>query len=60
MKTLTKVISKFDTIMSAVTFAEAGEFQTAREIMQRGEAPRQRSGKRLDKDVRANLITARK
>ena len=60
MKTLNKVISKFDTIMSAVTFAEAGEFQTAREIMQRGEAARQRSDKRLDKDVRTNLITARK
>ena len=60
MKTLNKVIAKFDNIMSAVTFAEAGEFQTARELMQRGESPQERSSKRLDKDIRTNLITARK
>ena len=60
MKTLNKVFAKFDNIMSAVTYAEAGEFQTAREIMQRGEGPQERSSKRMDKDIRTNLITARK
>ncbi|MDA8083244.1 MAG: hypothetical protein M0024_06275 [Nitrospiraceae bacterium] len=31
------LITKFDRLMSAVTFAEAGEFETAREIMREGE-----------------------
>lgn len=31
------LLSKFDRIMSAVAFAEEGEFETAREFMREGE-----------------------
>jgi hypothetical protein len=32
-----KILSKFDRIMAAVTFAEAGEFESAREFIREGE-----------------------
>ncbi|MBI5640443.1 MAG: hypothetical protein HZA17_08460 [Nitrospirae bacterium] len=31
------LLTKFDRLMAAVTFAEEGEFETAREIMREGE-----------------------
>jgi hypothetical protein len=50
MKTL---LRKFETLMMAVTFAEAGEFETARQLMKEEEqrktdrpSPRQRPGER--------------
>ncbi len=52
MKTLLKKIEK---LMMAVTFAEAGEHQTAREIMQEEETTdRPRPTKRPDRTMRAS------
>lgn len=34
MKGLKKLTKRFETLMAATTFAEAGEFETAREISQ--------------------------
>ncbi len=40
------LLTKFDRLMAAVTFAEAGEFSTAREFMQEGERSTERPAKR--------------
>lgn len=40
------LLTRFDRLMAAVTFAEEGEFETARAIMREGERPEKRhSGK---------------
>jgi hypothetical protein len=46
--------------MSAVTFAEAGEYETAREMMRKGEGPQDRISRRMDRNVRTVVKTARK
>ena len=52
MKRLSKRLEK---LMMAVTFAEAGEHETAREIMQENEkTDRIRPSKRADKTMRAS------
>lgn len=60
MKTLTRLLTRFDDIMSAVAFAEAGEFDTAREMMNRCEGPKDRVTRRMDRDVRRAAKSARK
>jgi len=39
-------ITKFDRLMAAVTFAEAGEFSAAREFLHEGERSAERPAKR--------------
>jgi hypothetical protein len=60
MKTFTRLFARFDNIMSAVTFAEAGEFETAREMMRKSDGPQNRATRRTDRDVRTAVKTARK
>ncbi len=60
MKTFTRLFARFEDIMSAITFAEAGEFETAREFMRKGECPQQRISRRTGKDLRTVVKTARK
>jgi hypothetical protein len=60
MKTFTRLFSRFEDIMSAITFAEAGEFETAREMMRKSEGPQNRATRRTDRDVRTVIKTARK
>jgi len=60
MKTLTRLFARFEDIMSASAFAEEGEFETAREIMRKGEAPQERMTRRPDRGVRTSVKTARK
>lgn len=40
MKTLSRLMKGFENAMSATAFAEAGEFETAREIMREGKEER--------------------
>lgn len=42
MKILKKIADEFETSMVAATFAEAGEFETAREIMREKTVERKR------------------
>jgi hypothetical protein len=42
------LITKFDRLMTAVTFAEEGEFETAREIMREDTRVEKRSEQRPD------------
>jgi len=60
MKTFTRLFARFESIMSAITFAEAGEFETAREMMRKGEGPQERISRRTSRDVRTVVKTARK
>ncbi len=60
MKTFTKLFARFEDIMSAVTFAEAGEFETARQMMRKGEGPRERTSRKTDRGVRPAANAARK
>lgn len=57
MKTLETLRNRFEDIMSAVTFAEAGEFETARSIMNKGERPQDR--RRAEKSIRPKTISKR-
>jgi hypothetical protein len=60
MKTFTRLFARFENIMSAVAFAEAGEFETAREMMRKGEGPQERISRRTGRNVRTAIKTARK
>ncbi len=59
MKALARLRTKFEDTMSAITFAEAGEFESARLILNKGEGRPDRFTKRVDKSVRPSLMTKR-
>lgn len=59
MKTIEKIRTKFEDTMSAVTFAEAGEFETARLIMNKGKGTEDRITRRVDKSLRPKMMTKR-
>ncbi|MBI5196210.1 MAG: hypothetical protein HZA10_07800 [Nitrospirae bacterium] len=46
MKTLKSIFKKFENAMFAVTFAEAGEFETAKQFMQEEEPPHKKISKK--------------
>ncbi len=56
MKRLRNLLKRFETVMTAETFAEAGEFETAREIMQEEKQMEKRDRKQVDRDYRSRLI----
>ncbi len=60
MRTLARLSEKFDDIMSAVTFAQAGEYETARELLHKPECHKERISIRRDRDVRVATKSARK
>ena len=60
MRTFARLSEKFDDIMSAVTFAEAGEFETSRQLLSKQEEPKERVSRRMDKDMRIAAKSARK
>jgi hypothetical protein len=60
MKAFTRLFARFEDYMSAAAFAEAGEFETAREMARRGQSPQDRMTRRPDRGVRASAKSARK
>jgi hypothetical protein len=54
MKGIRKMFEKFEKVMSAAAFAEAGEFDTAREIMRDEQRLRKQPGKRINASLAAN------
>lgn len=50
MKRLRNLLKRFETVMTAETFAEAGEFETAREIMREEEPQYKRISKKADRE----------
>ncbi len=59
MKAFERFRTKLEDTMSAITFAEAGEFETARLILNKGEGKQDRIARRVDKSVRPKLMTKR-
>ncbi len=60
MKTFARLSERFDDIMSAVTFAQAGEVETARALLHKPECTKERISTRRDRDVRIAAKSARK
>ncbi len=59
MKAFERFRTKLEDTMSAITFAEAGEFETARLILNKGEGTQDRITRRVDKSARPKLMTKR-
>lgn len=56
MKRLRNLLKRFETVMTAEAFTEAGEFDTARKIMQEEKQMEKRDRKQVDRDYRSRLI----
>lgn len=56
MKRLRNLLKRFETVMTAEAFTEAGEFETAREIMQEEKQMEKRDRKQVDRNYRSRLI----
>ncbi len=55
MKGLKKLLKRFETVMTAETFAEAGAFETARKLMCEEEPQYKRISKRVDREYASKI-----
>lgn len=55
MKGLKKLAERFETLMTATTFAEAGEFETSREILKEDTQPEGKTAKRSGRGYTSDL-----
>lgn len=53
MKGIRKMLEKFENVMSAAAFAEAGEFDTARDFLKEEQRPRIQPVKRMKASLTA-------
>jgi len=56
MKGIRKMLEKFENVMSAAAFAEAGEFEAAREFTREEKRTRRQPAKRVEATLAANSM----